>query len=57
VEEFIRWVFAEDSATDSALGGAVNAVKGAVKDVVLLVAGPVNKTDQRNLVFFLCPPK
>lgn len=39
VEEFIRWVFAEDSATDSALGGAVNAVKGAVKDVVLLVAG------------------
>eukprot|EP00435_Cladocopium_sp_Y103_P046563 s1208_g13.t1 len=36
VDEFIRWVFAEDSAT---LGGAVNAVKDAVKDVVLLVAG------------------
>ena len=36
----------------------MNAVKGAVKDVVLLVAGgPVNKTDQRNLEFFFVPPK
>jgi len=36
VEEFMRWVFAEDSA---ALGGSV---KGAVSDVTLLVAGCSN---------------
>ena len=35
VEEFMRWVFAEDSA---ALGGSV---KGAVSDVTLLVGGGV----------------
>lgn len=39
VEEFIRWVFAEDSAT---LGSA--AAKEVVNDITLLVGGAVNAT-------------
>ena len=39
MEEFIRWVFAEDSAT---LGSA--AAKEVVNDITLLVGGAVNAT-------------